>query len=63
MASGNTSEIALISDELYDLETDPGEMQNVANLPEHRQRLLSIRQQIAEMVSHTGPGLYDWCSN
>ena len=48
-------------DELYNLKTDPGEMRNVTNLPEHQNRIAQIRQQIADMVSHTGPGPYAWC--
>ena len=48
-------------DELYDLQTDPDEMQNIANHPEHQSRIASMRQQTAEMVCHTGPGPYHWC--
>ncbi|MDE2829141.1 MAG: sulfatase-like hydrolase/transferase, partial [Gemmatimonadota bacterium] len=48
-------------DELYDLETDPGEMQNLAQLSEYQPRITAMRQQIAEMICHTGPGPYDWC--
>jgi len=48
-------------DELYDLETDPGEMQNLAQLSEYQPRITTMRQQIAEMICHTGPGPYDWC--
>ena len=48
-------------DELYDLETDADEMQNLAAQPEHGERVGSMRRQIAEMVCHTGPGPYDWC--
>ena len=48
-------------DELYDLKTDPGEMQNIAERPEHKNRIAQMRQQIADMVSHTGPGPYAWC--
>ena len=48
-------------DELYDLETDADEMCNLATQPEHRERVGSMRGQIAEMVCHTGPGPYDWC--
>ena len=48
-------------DELYDLETDADEMRNLATYPEHRERVDSMRYQIAEMVCHTGPGPYDWC--
>jgi len=48
-------------DELYDLETDADEMQNLAAQPEHGERMNLMRHQIAEMVCHTGPGPYDWC--
>ena len=48
-------------DELYNLKTDPGEMRNVANRPEHQNRITQMRQQIAEMVCRTGPGPYAWC--
>ena len=48
-------------DELYDLNADPGEMCNVANGSEHRNRAASMRGQIAEMICHTGPGAYEWC--
>ena len=47
-------------EELYDLKTDPGEMRNVAALPEHQNRIAQMRQQIAEMVRRTGPGPYAW---
>jgi hypothetical protein len=48
-------------DELYDLETDLGEMKNLAQLSEYQPRIIAMRQQIAEMICHTGPGPYDWC--
>ena len=48
-------------DELYDLKTDPGEMRNVADRPEHQNRVAQMRQQITEMVRRTGPGPYAWC--
>ena len=48
-------------DELYDLKTDPDEMRNVADGSEHQNRIAQMRQQIAEMVQHTGPGPYAWC--
>jgi len=48
-------------DELYDLQADSHEMSNVANLTQHQERITTMRRQIAEMLSHTGPGLYDWC--
>ena len=48
-------------DELYDLQTDPNEMQNLAQLPTHQPRIATMRRQIAEMICHTGPGPYAWC--
>ena len=48
-------------DELYNLKTDPGEMRNFADRAEHQYRIVQMRQQIAEMVCHTGPGPYAWC--
>ncbi len=48
-------------DELYDLQTDPGEMQNLAQLPEHQPHIATMRRQIAEMICHTGPSPYEWC--
>jgi arylsulfatase A-like enzyme len=47
-------------DEMYDLKSDPDEMLNVADHPEHRNRITQMRQQIAEMVRRTGPGPYEW---
>ena len=49
------------ADELYDLRTDPDEMHNLAALAKGRERIVSMRQQVAEMVARTGPGPYDWC--
>lgn len=48
-------------DELYDLNTDPGEMKNVADKPEHRNKVASMRGQIVEMICHTELGPYEWC--
>ena len=48
-------------DELYDLDADPGEMENVAGNADCQGRLASMRGQIAEMIGHTGPGPYEWC--
>ena len=48
-------------DELYDLNADPGEMKNVASDSDQRNRAASMRQQIVEMICHTGPGPYEWC--
>ena len=48
-------------DELYDLTADPGEMKNVASDSVQRNRAASMREQIVEMICHTGPGPYEWC--
>ena len=47
-------------DELYDHKSDPDEMKNLVNNPEHQERITQLRQQIAEMVYRTGPGPYEW---
>ncbi len=47
-------------DEMYDLKSDPDEMKNVVNNPEHQNRRTQMRQQIVEMVCRTGPGPYEW---
>ncbi len=47
-------------DELYDLDNDPDEMANLAGDNAQQQRVQELRQQIAEMVKRTGPGIYDW---
>ena len=48
-------------DELYDLNADPGEMKNVASDSDQRNRAALMREQIVEMICHTGPGPYEWC--
>ena len=48
-------------DELYDLQQDPHEMSNIADLAENQEQITAMRGQIAEMLGHTGPGLYNWC--
>ena len=48
-------------DELYNLNADPGEMNNIADDSEHGSRVASMRDQIVEMICRTGPGPYEWC--
>ncbi len=43
----------LVNDELYDLQADPGEQTNVA--PQHPETLASLRKQLADFRSRTGP--------
>ncbi|MDE0638250.1 MAG: DUF4976 domain-containing protein [Candidatus Poribacteria bacterium] len=47
-------------DELYDLNSDPDEMQNISDVPEHQNLIAQMLQQIAEMVRRTDPGPYEW---
>ena len=47
--------------ELYKLDTDPEEMNNLATLNEHSERVQIMRSIIAENLNKTGPGLYSWC--
>lgn len=49
------------TDELYDLETDPHEMKNVATTPEQRHRIAALNNTLAKMLQRTGPGPYRWC--
>ena len=48
-------------DELYDLKTDPTEMNNLTHQPENQNRIRLMRGQIADMLCQTGPGPYEWC--
>jgi arylsulfatase A-like enzyme len=41
-------------DELYDLAADPGEIQNLANNPEHRPRVESMMKRIWQIMKQTG---------
>ena len=47
--------------ELYKLDTDPEEMNNLATLNEHSERVQIMRSIIAKKLNKTGPGLYSWC--
>jgi N-acetylglucosamine-6-sulfatase len=40
--------------ELYDLKTDPHELHNLAAVPEHRQRLLTMDKRLFELLAETG---------
>lgn len=40
--------------ELYDLETDPHELHNLATAPEHRQRMLAMDKRLFELLAETG---------
>jgi arylsulfatase A-like enzyme len=42
------------TDELYDLEADPREMENLVNRPEHRTRVRAMRQRLYELIVETG---------
>jgi len=42
--------------ELYDLESDPRELHNLAAAPEHRQRLLAMDKRLFELLAETGGG-------
>ena len=48
-------------DELYNLNVDPDEMTNLAQVPEQANRIAGMRTRICEMIQHTGPGYYNWC--
>jgi len=41
------------TDELYDLVSDPGEKNNLIHLPEHRQRVRSMRESLYSMLINT----------
>ena len=41
-------------EEMYDLETDPYEMRNLAGLPEHSERLARMRRLLVDLVRQTG---------
>ncbi len=41
-------------EELYDLESDPGELRNLAREPEHQQRLAAFRGKLVDELKRTG---------
>jgi len=47
-------------EELYDLETDPGELTNLALQPEYRDRLQRMRRAAGNELRRTGAGFADW---
>ena len=49
------------TDELYDLDADPGEMMNLSGKPEMAGVVRELRGRIAEIMQKTGPGPYTWC--
>ena len=49
------------SDELYNLETDPKELNNLAGDSIQADRIAHGQSLIREMVAATGPGYYAWC--
>ena len=48
-------------DELYDLATDPAEMDNRAESPPCAPRVAEMRRLIVAMLKRTGPGSFEWC--
>ena len=42
------------SDELYDVENDPNEMNNIAMKPEYRDLIIGLREQLARWLKQTG---------
>jgi choline-sulfatase len=50
-------------DELYNLESDPLELANLAENTDWADRIKHMHSMIKNMVTHTGPGYYEWCLN
>ena len=46
-------------EELYDLENDPEELENLAGKPEHRERVLAMRAAMLEELKKRGAGIAD----
>ena len=47
--------------ELYHLDADPSEMNNLALDTSHRNRINDMKRLITDMLRKTGPGIYEWC--
>ena len=50
-------------DELYDLETDPGERANLAAGPDGPPAYVALRRRLADLLRRQGPGPYDWAAS
>ena len=48
-------------DELYNLDSDPAELRNVAVDADQADRITHMQSLIREMVVQSGPGYYAWC--
>lgn len=48
-------------DELYNLDTDPLELSNLASNADQADRIAAMKSSIQQMITHTGPGYYAWC--
>ena len=49
------------TDELYDLDSDPGEMSNLAGDPAHGARIEELWGTVTQTLTRQGPGPYAWC--
>jgi len=48
-------------DELYNLDADPLEVENLGSDSDQTDRMRGMKSLIQEMVSRSGPGHYAWC--